>query len=60
MKEILASRQIVLLVTGAGKERTVTRLLTGEVATTLPASLLWLHGNVECFVDQTVLHGRNE
>jgi galactosamine-6-phosphate isomerase len=60
MKEILASRQIVLLVTGAGKERTLTRLLTGEVATTLPASLLWLHGNVECFVDQTVLHGRNE
>lgn len=60
MKEILASRQIVLLVTGAGKQQTVTRLLSGEVATTLPASLLWLHGSVECFVDQTVLHGRHE
>jgi len=55
MKEILASRRIVLLVSGAGKQKTVTRLLSGEVATTLPASLLWLHGAVECFLDHAVL-----
>ena len=55
ISEILASRYILLLVTGAGKEQVAARLLEGEVATTLPASFLWLHGNVDCFVDQALL-----
>jgi galactosamine-6-phosphate isomerase len=55
LQEILASRRIVLLVTGKGKQQTVARLLREEVSTTLPASLLWLHGNVDCLVDREVL-----
>jgi 6-phosphogluconolactonase/glucosamine-6-phosphate isomerase/deaminase len=33
----------------------VARLLTEEVTTALPASLLWLHGNVDCLIDRAVL-----
>ena len=55
MQEILDARRILLLVTGSGKQQTVARLLTEEVSTTLPASLLWLHGNVDCLVDRAVL-----
>jgi len=55
LQEILASRRILLLVTGKGKHHTVARLLSEEVTTTLPASLLWLHDNVDCLVDRAVL-----
>lgn len=54
-QEILAARRILLLVTGEGKHRTVAQLLSEEVSTTLPASLLWLHGNVDCLIDRAVL-----
>lgn len=55
ISEILASRYILLLVTGAGKEQVAARLLGGEVTTALPASFLWLHANVDCLVDQALL-----
>jgi galactosamine-6-phosphate isomerase len=55
MQEILAAKRILLLVTGDGKQQTVARLLSEEVSTTLPASLLWLHGNVDCLVDKALL-----
>jgi galactosamine-6-phosphate isomerase len=55
LQEILAARRILLLLTGEGKQQTVARLLTEEVTTTLPASLLWLHGNVDCLIDRAVL-----
>jgi galactosamine-6-phosphate isomerase len=52
MREILASRRIILLVTGSGKEQAVAELLSGRVSTMLPASFLWLHGNVDCLIDR--------
>jgi len=52
VREILASRRIVLLVAGEGKRDVALRLLSGEVSTTLPASFLWLHGNVDCLIDR--------
>jgi galactosamine-6-phosphate isomerase len=55
LQEILAARRILLLVTGEGKHQTVARLLTEEVTTSLPASLLWLHGNVDCLIDRALL-----
>jgi galactosamine-6-phosphate isomerase len=55
LQEILAARRILLLVTGEGKQQTVARLLTEEVSTTLPASLLWLHDDVDCLIDRAVL-----
>jgi galactosamine-6-phosphate isomerase len=51
----LASRRIVLLVAGEGKNQAVAGLLSEEVTTTLPASFLWLHDKVDCLIDQTVL-----
>jgi galactosamine-6-phosphate isomerase len=55
MQEILAARRIILLVAGNGKHQAIAGLLSGEVSTTLPASLLWLHQNVDCLIDQSVL-----
>jgi putative deaminase/isomerase len=60
MQEILAARKIVLLVAGSGKQQAIAGLLTGKVSTTLPASCLWLHGNVDCLIDQMAVadHGQ--
>lgn len=55
MREILASRRILLLVTGAAKQPGLERLLEPRVDTHFPASLLWLHGNVTLFVDEAAL-----
>lgn len=52
MQEILAARRIILLVAGAGKQQAVAGVLSGAVSTTLPASLLWLHGCVDCLIDR--------
>lgn len=57
MQEILAARRIVLLVAGDGKDQAVAGLLSGEVSTTLPASLLWLHQNVDCLIGQNATRG---
>ena len=53
MKGIFNSRKVVLLITGSEKEGAIKRLMTKEVTSQLPASLLWLHPNVECLVDKT-------
>ena len=52
MQEILAARRIILLVAGAGKHHALAGLLSGEVSTSLPASFLWLHPNVDCLIDR--------
>ncbi len=46
MADLLQSRQIMLLVTGAAKRDPLQRLLSGRITTDFPASLLQLHGNV--------------
>jgi galactosamine-6-phosphate isomerase len=55
MRDILQAKKIILLVTGNGKKQVTEQLLKPEVSTWLPASLLWLHSEVECLVDQSVL-----
>jgi galactosamine-6-phosphate isomerase len=57
LAEILASRRVLLLVTGAGKTEVAGRLLAGEVSTELPASFLWLHPRAYCLIDRQVLAG---
>lgn len=52
MQEILASKRILLLVTGEGKKGAIADLLSENVATTFPASFLWLHENVDCLIDR--------
>jgi len=53
MQEILSSRRIVLMVTGAGKKGMVNRLMEQKISTALPASLLWTHVQVDCFLDRS-------
>lgn len=55
MQEILASQKIILLVAGATKQRALTALLSEKISTDTPASFLWLHANVDCLIDRSVL-----
>jgi galactosamine-6-phosphate isomerase len=52
MEEILSSRLIIMLVSGKGKKQIAELFLEGTVSTELPASFLWNHPQVECFVDK--------
>ena len=52
MAEILSSREILLLVSGAAKHQPLQRLLRREITTEFPASFLWLHPNWKLFCDR--------
>lgn len=51
MANILQSKKVILLLTGSGKEEVIEALMTKKVTPQLPASFLWLHPLVECYVD---------
>ncbi|MDE0391195.1 MAG: 6-phosphogluconolactonase [Rhodospirillales bacterium] len=60
--DILRSRRILLLVSGAAKREPMTGLAERRIAPQLPASFLWLHGDAVCLCDEdaaagTGLHG---
>ena len=59
MAEILASGEILLLVSGAGKRQPLQRLMTRELTTEFPASFLWLHPNWTLFCDRDAAEGIN-
>ena len=50
IQDILFSKRILLLVSGSGKEEAKKKLLSGEITSQCPASLLWKHHNVDCLV----------
>jgi galactosamine-6-phosphate isomerase len=52
MADIFQSKLILLLVSGASKREIVRKLLSQQVTTEVPASLLWLHPNAICLVDR--------
>lgn len=49
MADILQSKKIILLVNGTHKQQIMQKMLEQKISTQLPASLLWLHANVQCF-----------
>lgn len=49
MADILQSKKIILLVNGTHKKPIMEQMMTRHISTALPASFLWLHGNVHCF-----------
>jgi len=51
MADILQSKKIILLLTGVKKKRVIKKLLSKQITTKLPASFLWLHNQVECYID---------
>ena len=53
MADILQSKKIILLLTGPSKGKVIAELLSRKISTHLPASLLWLHPNVDCYLDRT-------
>ena len=55
MADILRSKKIILLVTGLGKEDVLAQLLTQKITSQFPASFLWNHSNVECYIDSESL-----
>ncbi len=55
MADILQSRQIVMLVTGQNKKDIVAKFLSKKITSQIPASFLWLHNNVQCFIDEQTI-----
>uniref|UniRef100_UPI0035937362 6-phosphogluconolactonase n=1 Tax=Pricia sp. TaxID=2268138 RepID=UPI0035937362 len=55
MADILRSKKIILLLTGSDKQDIIFKLLSKEITTQLPASFLWLHHDVSCFIDSNAL-----
>lgn len=51
MADIMRSRLILLLISGASKREIVRQLLSQRITTALPASLLWVHPNAICLMD---------
>ncbi len=52
MGDILKSRKIMMLIQGESKREITGRLFREEVNALLPASFLWLHPQVTCFIDK--------
>ena len=52
MRDILASRLVLLLVFGEAKAEQLKRLVTGGLSTNFPASFLTLHQQVVCVCDE--------
>lgn len=50
--DLLLSRQIILLVSGASKKGPMENLLSGQITTQFPASFLHLHPNVALICDR--------
>lgn len=52
MADVLQSRRIVLVINGEAKAQAAERLVSGELSTHFPASLLWTHPNIHCILDR--------
>lgn len=57
LAEILASREILLLVSGAAKRAPLERLMKRDLTTEFPASFLWLHPNWTLLCDREASAG---
>jgi galactosamine-6-phosphate isomerase len=58
MGDILRSRSILLLVSGAAKRKALARALRGRVSPRCPASFLWLHPDVTVICDRDAAGAR--
>jgi galactosamine-6-phosphate isomerase len=53
--DILQSKKILLLVSGGKKKKVIKELLSKEITPKVPASYLWQHKQVECYIDSSSL-----
>ena len=59
MAELLASREILLLVSGSKKRGPLRIWTKREITTQFPASFLWLHRNWSLLCDRDAAEGLN-
>lgn len=52
MADILNSKEILILISGASKAEITRDFMQRKISTELPASFLWLHPRVHCMVDR--------
>jgi galactosamine-6-phosphate isomerase len=57
MAEIMASRRVLFLVSGAHKREPMRRFLERRIAADFPASFLWMHPAVTCLCDRAAVEG---
>jgi galactosamine-6-phosphate isomerase len=55
MSDLMESRQILLIVTGTAKREPLERLLSGQITTRFPASMLQMHPNVLLLSDAAAI-----
>jgi galactosamine-6-phosphate isomerase len=55
MTDLLQSRHVLMIVTGAAKRGPLKRLIGGRITTEFPASLLQLHGDVRVVCDAAAI-----
>jgi glucosamine-6-phosphate deaminase len=55
MSDLMESRQILLIVTGTAKQKPLQRLLSGQITTQFPASMLQMHSNVLLLCDAAAM-----
>jgi len=55
MTDILSSKMILILISGAKKKDITKKFLSKKITTSVPASFLWLHPNVTCLIDDEAL-----
>ena len=53
IKEIMQSKKIIMLINGAHKKKIAKEFISGQISATIPASYLWLHPDVNCFMDES-------
>ncbi len=55
MADIMQSKLIIILVSGQNKKGIIAKFLSKKITTQVPASFLWLHKNVHCFIDEQIV-----
>ena len=56
----MQAKSILMLISGEAKADTVVRLLSGEVSTDFPASILYRHDDVTIIVDEAAYSKMNK
>ncbi len=57
MADILHSKQLLVLVSGARKRHAMEQFLRRQITPQFPASFLWLHGNIDFLCDAAAMTG---
>ena len=52
INNIMQAKKILMLISGSGKADTVVRLLSGEITTDFPASILHNHPDCTVIIDE--------